>query len=56
VKRPPNRAERKEISMFSIWTPLPEDKRPPTAEDAQTPPEADGDAEPVDSLPPMTKD
>jgi len=26
VKRPPARNERKEITMFSIWTPLPEDK------------------------------
>mmetsp|Transcript_39618 Transcript_39618/g.60624 ORF Transcript_39618/g.60624 Transcript_39618/m.60624 type:complete len:579 (-) Transcript_39618:7106-8842(-) len=56
VKRPPTRPERKEITMFSIWTPLPENQRPPTGDGSQNP---DGEAEAQeekDKLPPMTKD
>jgi hypothetical protein len=33
VKRPAARPERKEITLFSIWTPLPESERPPSAEE-----------------------
>lgn len=33
VKKPANRAERQEVTMYSIWTPTPEPERPPTAED-----------------------
>ena len=42
--------------MFSIWTPIPEDKRPPTTDDGKAPQEREGDAESVDSFPPMIKD
>jgi len=41
--------------MFSIWTPLPENKRPPSAEEGQAPAEGE-EVEPVDALPPMSKD
>jgi hypothetical protein len=55
VKRPPARPERKEITMFSIWTPLPEAPRPPTAEGEQPPAEEEGaEDENKDNLPPMT--
>lgn len=39
VRRPPARPERKEITMFSIWTPLPEQPRPASAEEGQAPAE-----------------
>lgn len=56
VKRPPTRPDRKEITLFSIWTPLPEGDRPPTAEDGQAPAEEGSVAEGEDALPQMTKD
>jgi len=55
VRRPQVRPERKDITMFSIWTPLPEAPRPASAEDGQAPAE-EGAEEGQDSLPPMTKD
>lgn len=55
VRRPQVRPERKDITMFSIWTPLPEAARPPSAEDGQAPAE-EGAEEGQDALPPMTKD
>ena len=39
VRRPQVRPERKDITMFSIWTPLPEAARPASAEDGQPPAE-----------------
>jgi len=42
--------------LFSIWTPLPEGDRPPTAEDGQAPAEEGSVAEGEDALPQMTKD
>jgi hypothetical protein len=42
--------------MFSIWTPLPEAPRPPTAEEGQPPAEEEPAVDADDSLPPMTKD
>ena len=55
VRRPPVRPERKDITMFSIWTPLPEAARPASPEPGQAPAE-DGAEDAQDSLPPMTKD
>lgn len=52
VKRPPNRPERKEITLFSIWTPLPEEPKPEGEEEAQP---AEGEEE-VEKGPKMTKD
>lgn len=51
VKRPPNRPERKEVTLFSIWTPLPEE---PKAEGEEE--EAPVEGEEVESKPKMTKD
>jgi hypothetical protein len=42
VKRPPNRPERKEITLFSIWTPLPEEPKPEGEEEQ---PPAEGEEE-----------
>jgi hydrocephalus-inducing protein len=50
IKKPPNRAEKKEITMFSIWTPLPEQSKPEGEEG-----ESQGDKD-KEGLPPMTKD
>lgn len=55
VRRPQVRPERKDITMFSIWTPRPEAARPPSAEDGQAQAE-EGAEEGQDTLPPMTKD
>ena len=51
IKKPNVRPERKEITMFSIWTPV--DKKE-TTEDADPP--AEGEEHPSDGLPEMTKD
>lgn len=56
VKRPPARPERKEITRFSIWTPVPAGERPPTAEDDQAPAEDGTGTEGEEALPLMTKD
>jgi len=39
VKRPPARPERKEITLFSIWTPAPETERPAGEGEGQDPAE-----------------
>jgi hypothetical protein len=44
VKRPAPRPERKEITLFSIWTPLPEGEQKPLSEEGQ-PPAEEGSAE-----------
>jgi len=55
VRRPPTRPERKEITMFSIWTPAAEPARPASAEEGQAQGE-DQEEEQKDPFPPMTKD
>jgi hypothetical protein len=56
VKRPPARPERKEITLFSIWTPVPAGERPATAEEGQAPGEEGAAAEGDAALPQMIKD
>tara|TARA_B110000285_G_scaffold208534_1_gene248823 strand:- start:2157 stop:2801 length:645 start_codon:yes stop_codon:yes gene_type:complete len=51
VKRPQNRPERKEVTLFSIWTPLPEEPKVEGEEEAPV----EGEEE-ADSKPKMTKD
>lgn len=53
-RKPPTRVERSKITMFSIWTPIPEDQIPePTEEEkAQAEDEADGVVK--EKLPPLT--
>ena len=41
--------------MFSLWTPLPEQARPATAEDGEAQPD-EGKEDGENALPPMTKD
>jgi hypothetical protein len=53
VRKPNQRPERKEITMFAIYTPLPEDQRPEPAEGEEG---EDGAEAAKDPYPPMTKD
>jgi hypothetical protein len=56
VKRPPVRPERKEITLFSIWTPAPEGEKAPAEEEGEAPVEEDAVAEGEDALPKMSSD
>ena len=54
IRRPPTRPERKEITMFSIWTPLPEPPAAATGEDGAAVEEPEEGQK--DPFPPMTKE
>jgi hydrocephalus-inducing protein len=56
VKRPPTRAERKEVTRYSLWTPTAEAEGPGTTEGGQPPAEGEEGAEAVEALPPMASD